>query len=456
MSTGYAYRALETTNHDPTGAGGFMLLGGAFGGAVANYVRIVDALKKATGQGTGPWSAELTIKDASSWECWKVNVEEGTGPSGEDKIRRDTGTLQRSSNSDANVDWGSSVKDVFITPDAKKGYALFDALTTAGYIKRVNDQSYSVQVIPIPLADGGTNATTASDARTQLGVAIGSNVQAWDADLDTIAALAKTDGYAPVADGSVWTLKPLFPFLRGWIDGFRLSRSSATVLNVSAGVAISEDSANKALRTTGTETVTLTVSGVGGLGVSRTTDTWYHVFAIYKDSDGTTDVYADTSVTAANKPAGYSSYRRLGSFRLNATGSGELTDFSQNGDEFLWRGSPSTLYSATNPGTSAVTPALHVPPDVKVDALFNFEVTEQNLVRVYVSSLDAIDEAPSETVYPLATSHIYDTPDDEGGFFAQIRTDVSRQIRYRLSLSDVDTVVRIATLGWIDARGRNA
>lgn len=46
------------------------------------------------------------------------------------------------------------------------------------------------QATPVAVAYGGTGATTAANARTNLGVAIGTNVQAWDADLDCLAALS--------------------------------------------------------------------------------------------------------------------------------------------------------------------------------------------------------------------------------------------------------------------------
>jgi hypothetical protein len=41
----------------------------------------------------------------------------------------------------------------------------------------------------LPIANGGTNASTASNARTNLGLAIGTNVEAWDADLDIYAGI---------------------------------------------------------------------------------------------------------------------------------------------------------------------------------------------------------------------------------------------------------------------------
>jgi hypothetical protein len=46
----------------------------------------------------------------------------------------------------------------------------------------------------IPVTSGGTGATTASAARTNLGVVIGTNVQAWDADLDTWATKTAPSG----------------------------------------------------------------------------------------------------------------------------------------------------------------------------------------------------------------------------------------------------------------------
>jgi hypothetical protein len=56
----------------------------------------------------------------------------------------------------------------------------------------------------LAIGNGGTGATTAPLARTSLGLAIGTNVQAWDPQLDDIAALAVTDGNFIVGDGSNW------------------------------------------------------------------------------------------------------------------------------------------------------------------------------------------------------------------------------------------------------------
>ena len=56
----------------------------------------------------------------------------------------------------------------------------------------------------LEVANGGTGATTEDDARTNLGVAIGSDVQAYDAGLADIAGLAVTDGNFIVGNGTNW------------------------------------------------------------------------------------------------------------------------------------------------------------------------------------------------------------------------------------------------------------
>jgi hypothetical protein len=74
--------------------------------------------------------------------------------------------------------------------------------TVTGNYLTISNQVITAGVVPVSL--GGTGGTSSSEARTLLGLSIGSDIQAYSVSLQDISSLAKTDGNIIVGDGSNW------------------------------------------------------------------------------------------------------------------------------------------------------------------------------------------------------------------------------------------------------------
>ena len=111
----------------------------------------------------------------------------------------DLTALASVSSSDSNFMVGSASGWVAESGATARTSLGLGSLATASTINNANWSGTDLAV-----ANGGTGSSSASDARTALGVAVGSDVQAYDADLAAIAALAKTDSNFIVGNGSAW------------------------------------------------------------------------------------------------------------------------------------------------------------------------------------------------------------------------------------------------------------
>ncbi len=82
----------------------------------------------------------------------------------------------------------------------------------------------------LPVANGGTGAATAADARTNLGLEIGTDVQAYDATLGSISALGTVaDRIAYTTGVDTWAETPLTAFGRSILDDADEATFKATV-----------------------------------------------------------------------------------------------------------------------------------------------------------------------------------------------------------------------------------
>jgi hypothetical protein len=253
--------------------------------------------------------------------------------------------------------------------------------------------------------------------------------------------------------------------LRDYIAAYTLSMavgSSSAVLNLGPGVATDTSNAISILSTTTIAKNTnpwVVGSGNGGLLDSGTisSSAWYHAFTM-QNSSGIVDWGFSSSAVQPPIPSGYLYFRRVGSAFTNT--SSVWNSYTQNGPQFNLH-LPVLDVNVTNPGTSASLRTMSIPAGIPVYAITNLQIIRGATNPAVLLSDPAIpDILPSFSSAPLGQIW-FPNPLGASGDGAMvgsqyIRSSSNAQIRTRVSASDGSTILRIATLGWVDERGNNA
>jgi hypothetical protein len=190
----------------------------------------------------------------------------------------------------------------------------------------------------------------------------------------------------------------------------------------------------------------------GGLDTgTKANSTWYHVFLIQRSDTGVVDGLFSTSLTSPVMPTNYNRKRRVGSIRTD--GSGNILAFVQNGDTFIWV-APSVDVNASSVSTTGALSTMLIPVDIQVEGIFQslWSGPGNTSSNILISSPQQNNVAPSGATTPitlaLGSSSVISVNE------IRVRSNTSSQIRVRATSSPAGVQLLIATLGWVDTRGR--
>lgn len=249
---------------------------------------------------------------------------------------------------------------------------------------------------------------------------------------------------------------------RGVLAGLGLTTGTDTLndIDIAAGTALDSTNATAitlaSLLTKRSDAAWAVGTGNGGMDTSTKPNSGtLHIWLIKRSDTGVVDALYSISATAPTMPTGYDSKALIGSRRTDS--SGNIINMHQYGDVNLYDSPPALDVDVSNQSTTAVTRTLSTPGGRKLPAILDTFVSSGNgNPCVYFRNPDLTDLAPSITATPLAQvigeTGTGSTRSGAGQF--QVITNTSSQITTRADAAS--TTVRIATMGWIDTRGRDA